>query len=116
MVKNSVMSPIVGQRDRQETLASFLVTTRCGLRVGVEVEVGRRRILRCHRLLARETDKRHLRRFGWQQGVDCVLEWRLRLCGEEFGDVAGCWPERPARDTCVVFGDNKVWATCWNGG
>ena len=38
------------------------------------------------------------------------------MCGEEFGDVAGCWPERPARDTCVVFGDNKVWATCWDGG
>ena len=35
---------------------------------------------------------------------------------EEFGDVADCWPERPPQDACVVLGDKKVWATCWNGG
>ena len=28
----------------------------------------------------------------------------------------GCIPEWPTGDACVVFGDNKVWPTCWNGG
>ena len=45
-----------------------------------------------------------------------MLEWRLRWRGEEVGDVTDCRPEFPTGDAWVVFGDKKVWATCWNGG
>ena len=36
----SVTSPPVGQSGRSGTLGSFLMTTRCGLRVGMEVVGG----------------------------------------------------------------------------
>ena len=40
MAVQSVMGPIAGQNGRPGTLGSFLMTTRCGLRVGMEVEGG----------------------------------------------------------------------------
>ena len=43
MAVQSVMSPTVDQSGRPETPGSFLVTTRCGPRVGMEVEVAWRR-------------------------------------------------------------------------
>ena len=39
MAVQSVMSPAVGQSGRPGTPGSFLMTPRCGLRVGMEVEV-----------------------------------------------------------------------------
>ena len=39
MAVESVMSPTVDQSGRPETPGSFLMKRRCGLRVGVEVEV-----------------------------------------------------------------------------
>ncbi len=51
---------------------------------------------------------------SWAVGY--VLEWRLRWCGDFRGDVTESPPKFPTRDAWVVFGDNKLWATCWNGG
>ncbi len=45
-----------------------------------------------------------------------MSEWRLRRYGRFAGDVTGCLPEWPVGNAWVVFDDNKVWATCWNGG
>ncbi len=38
-----------------------------------------------------------------QEGVGCVLEWRLRWHGRSVGDVTDCRPEWPTGDTWVVF-------------
>ena len=51
-----------------------------------------------------------------QEGVGCVLEWRLRWHGRSVGGGTDCRPEWPTGGRLVVFDDNKVWATCWNGG
>ncbi len=58
-----VMSPAVCRSGRSGTPGSFLLTTRCGLRVGMEVGGGMAVLLWCHRLSARVADRERLGRF-----------------------------------------------------
>ena len=51
-----------------------------------------------------------------RQNIGVWRPWRPWWCGDFRGDATDSPPKFPTRDARVVFGDDKLWATCWNGG